>query len=86
MDASRGARRATCSTSLAFRDINFVAPKHAIDPFSDATFLGRLNEEHESVTGDPVLGVVEANAHSLCGEMLTSFRVIRKQVLQMQVA
>jgi hypothetical protein len=61
-----------------FRDINVVAPKHAIDPFSEAAFLGQLNQERDGVAGDPVLGVVEVNADSRRGETLTALRVIRK--------
>jgi hypothetical protein len=62
----------------SFGDINRVAPKHAIDSLSQAAFLCQLNEEHEGVTGDSVLRVIEVDAHSLGCETLTALRVIRE--------
>jgi len=69
-----------------FREVDFLAPEHGVDAFAQPGFLGKLQQELEGFVGDAVLRVVQVQAHRLCRHALAAFRIIRKELSEMELA
>ena len=68
-----------------FRHVDFLAPEHGVDAFAQPEFLGKLQQKLEGFVGNAVLRVIQVEAHGLCRHALAAFRVIRKELSQMQL-
>ena len=55
-----------------FGDVDFVAPKHSVNPCSQAGFLRQLKQELERLISNAILRVIEVYAYCLSHETLTT--------------
>ena len=67
------------------RHIDLFAPKHGVDPRSQAGFLGQLQEQLEGFVGDAILGVIQVKAHGLGGQPLAAAGIVSKELPEMQL-
>ena len=59
-----------------FRDVDFLAAEHRVDPPAQPGFLGQLDQQLERFVGDAVLRVIQKQPGRLGGQALAAFRVI----------
>ena len=69
-----------------FRDVDFVAPEHGVDPLPQAGFLRQLEEQLQGFVGDAVFRVIQVKARGLDGHPFAAFWVVREQFPQVQFA
>ena len=67
-------------------DVDLLAPEHGVDPFPEAGFSRQPQEERQGLVGDPMLRVVEVDAHCLGRHPLTALGVVREQLPEVQPA
>ena len=79
MTASRGARRATCSTARSLGGVDLLAAEHRVDPLRQAGSLGQLQQEAQRFVGDAVLGVVEVEADGFGGQALAPLGIVGEE-------
>ena len=85
MDApSRGAQ-GHVQDGPVFRDVDLLAPKHGVDPRSQAGFFRQLPEQRQGFVGDAVLRVIEVDARRLGRHALAAGGIIREELPQVQV-
>src|SRR5215510_8324050 len=68
-----------------FGDVDPASRKHRCNPPFEAGFLSELEQELERLIGNPILRVIEVNAHGRGSETFATTRVIREQLAQMQL-
>ena len=68
-----------------FRDVDFLAAEHGVDPPAQAGFLGQLEQQFERLVGDAVLRIIQKKARRLGRQALAAFRVVGEQFPQMQL-
>ena len=64
----------------AFRDIDFVTPKHGIDPLAQIRFRGQPQEQSQSLLGDSILRIVEIDPSCLRSETLSAFGILVEEL------
>ena len=69
-----------------FRDVDSLPAEHGVDPPSQAGFLGQLKEKLEGFVGDPVLRVIQKEAHGLGCHALAALGVVCEKLPEMQIA
>src|SRR5207344_1266017 len=62
IDAPLGVRSATCSGPV-LRDVDLLTVEHGVDARAQTRFLRQLQEELEGFVDDPVLRVIQIEAH-----------------------
>ena len=82
MDASRGARRATCRTAR-FSVMLIFSLEHRVDPGPQSGFLSQLDQELQSLVDDAVFRVIEVKAGGLYGETLAALSIVREELAEM---
>ena len=68
-----------------FREIDFIAPEHGVDPRAQAGFLGQLQEELESLIGDAILRIIQKKACRFGRHALAAFGIAREKIPQMML-
>ena len=66
-------------------DVDLVAAEHGVDTVLQPGLVGELEQQPQSLVGDPVLGIVEIDAGRLCCEPRSAFAVLGKQLPQMDI-
>ena len=69
-----------------FRCVDFLAPEHGIDAFVQPGLLRQLQQKLEGFVGDAVLRVIQVEARRFGRHAFAAFRVIGKELAQMQLA
>jgi hypothetical protein len=67
-----------------FRDVNFLAAEHCVDPGAQTGLFGELDEQLERFVVDAMFRVIEVDAGRLRSHPLTARRIIREQIPQVQ--
>ena len=65
--------------------VDLFAAKHRLNTPAQVALFGKLQEQANRFAGHAVFGVVEVEAHSLCGEALASLRVFGKERAKMDI-
>ncbi len=68
-----------------FRDVDFLAAEHGVDPRPQIALLGQLHEQLERLVGDAMLRVIEENARRLGCHPLATPRVVGEERTKVQV-
>jgi len=68
-----------------FRDVDFLAAKHCIDPPAQSRLFGKLNEQLKRLVIDAIFRVIQVDAGGLGGHPFAARRIIREQVSQVQM-
>ena len=68
-----------------FRDVDFLASEHGVDPRLQAGFLRQLQEKLEGFVGDAILRVVEVDPDSLGRHPLAALGIVGEELPEMQV-
>jgi hypothetical protein len=87
-DERRSSRQAQrdVENGAVLRDVDPITAKHRLDPFGKPRLLRQLDQEVDSLVGDPVLRVVEVETSALGGEPFAPRWVAGEQIAQMKVA
>ena len=67
-----------------FRDVDFLASKHRVDPGAQPGLFGEVNKQLERLVVDAIFRVIQVDAGSIDGHPLAARRVIREQASQVQ--
>ena len=80
-------RRTQCDVQdgPVFREVDFFAPEHGVDPRAQAGFLRQLQEELEGFVGNAILRVVEVDPDSLGRHPLAASEIVREELPEVQV-
>ena len=70
--------------SAIFRDVDFVAAEHRVDPVAQPGLLGELDEQLEGFVVDAIFRVIEVDAGGLGGHPVAARRIIGEQFSQVQ--
>jgi hypothetical protein len=68
-----------------FCNVDPLPAEHRLHPGANSGLLRELDEELHCFNGDPILRVVEIDAHSFDRKALAASRVIGKQLPEMQL-
>ena len=85
-DDGRAFRRAKghMQDGAIFRDVDFLAAKHRVDPGAQPGLFGELDEQLERLVGDAIFRVIQVDAGGLRGHPLAALRIVGEQVSQVQ--
>jgi hypothetical protein len=72
--------------SAVFRDVDFLASEHGLDPRPQTGFLRQLHEQLEGFVSDAILRVIEHDAHRFGRHPLAARGIVREQRAEVQVA
>jgi hypothetical protein len=62
-----------------FRDVDFLASKHRVDPPAQSGLFGEVDKQLERLVVDAIFRVIQIDAGSLRGHPLAARRVVREQ-------
>src|ERR1700693_4853089 len=64
------------------REVDFVSPKHGVDPLSQLALLGQPNQQLYGFIRNAILRVIEKKANRLNGQAFAALWIVRKELSQ----
>jgi hypothetical protein len=81
---SSGGAQSHVQNRSILRDIDLLTAEHRLRSRPQSGFLRKLIKELECFVGDPILGVIEEQAHGFSGHPLTALGIGREKVAEMR--